>query len=156
MSNIFNRDFQDFLKAFNNNDVDYILLGGYAVILHGYSRTTGDMDVLVRKSKQNYEKIVTAFLEFGMPTFDMTEENFLKNKNVDVFSFGVPPISIDIMTAAKGLDFEEAFQNAITHKVDNLPIKVIHINDLIQLKKAVNRPKDINDIQHLKNLEEEE
>ncbi len=155
MANIFNSDFQDFLKAFNNNDVDYILLGGYAVILHGYSRTTGDMDILVRKSKKNYQKIIAAFREFGMPTFDMTEENFLKNKDVDVFSFGNPPVSIDIMTKAKDLDFEDAFENAIIHEVDNLSIKVIHIDDLIQLKKAVNRPKDINDIQHLKDLEEE-
>ena len=155
MSNIFNVDFQDFLKAFNNNEVDYILLGGYAVILHGYSRTTGDMDLFVRRTKKNYEKIVAAFREFGMPVFDMTEENFLNNDDVDVFSFGVPPVSIDIMTSARVLKFEEVYKNSTVHQIDNLEIRVVHINDLIRQKKAVNRPKDINDIQHLKSLEEE-
>ena len=155
MSNIFNVDFQDFLKAFNNNEVDYILLGGYAVILHGYSRTTGDMDLFVRRTKKNYEKIIAAFHEFGMPIFDMTEENFLNNDDVDVFSFGVPPVCIDIMTSARVLKFEEAYKNSTVHQIDNLEIRVVHINDLIRQKKAVNRPKDINDIQHLRNLEEE-
>lgn len=155
MSNIFNPDFQDFIKALNNNNVDYILLGGYAVILYGYSRTTGDMDILVRKDKENYHKVVAAFREFGMSVFDMTEENFLNNSDFDVFSFGIPPVSIDILTNAKELDFDEAFNNATIHKIDDLQVKVIHFNDLIRQKKAVNRPKDINDILHLSDLEEE-
>lgn len=155
MSNIFNVDFQDFLKAFNNNEVDYILLGGYAVILHGYSRTTGDMDLFVRRTKKNYQKIVAAFRAFGMPVFDMTEDNFLNNDDVDVFSFGNPPVSIDIMTSARDLNFDKAFKKATLHQIENLVIRVVHINDLIRQKKAVNRPKDINDIQHLTSLEEE-
>lgn len=155
MSNIFNPDFQDFIKALNNNNVDYILLGGYAVILYGYSRTTGDMDIFVRKDKENYHKIVAAFRAFGMPVFDMTEENFLNNSDLDVFSFGVPPISIDILTSAKELDFDEAFNNATMHEIDDLRVRVIHFNDLIRQKKAVNRPKDINDILHLSDSEEE-
>ncbi len=78
MSNIFNDDFKDFIKALNNNKVEYILVGGYAVILHGYNRTTGDMDIWVNQTKENYQKIVKSFHEFGTPVFDMTEENFLK------------------------------------------------------------------------------
>ncbi|MEM6963318.1 MAG: nucleotidyltransferase [Bacteroidota bacterium] len=149
MSNIFNPDFQDFLKALNNNNVDYVLVGGYAVILHGYSRTTGDMDIFVRKSKENYQKIVATFLEFGMPTFDMTETNFLENEKVDVFSFGISPVSIDVITSIKSLSFNEVIENATIHQIDEIPICVIHVNDLIRQKKAVNRPKDINDIEHL-------
>ena len=156
MSNIFNPDFQDFLKALNNNDVDYILLGGYAVILYGYSRTTGDMDIFVRKTKENYQKIKQAFGEFRMPVFDMTEENFLNNKEMDVFTFGVPPVSIDILTDSKALEFETAFRKTTIHEIDEIKIRVIHINDLIRQKKAVNRPKDINDIEHLINLKKEE
>lgn len=88
MASIFNRDFQDFLRSLNNNEVDYILVGGYAVILHGYARTTGDMDIWVQKTAENYHKLVKAFIEFQMPIFDMTLENFLYNEDVDVFSFG--------------------------------------------------------------------
>lgn len=73
MSNILNEDFKDFIKAFDENDVEYILVGGYAVIMHGYNRTTGDMDIWVNRTKENYQKVVTAFMDFGMPVFDMTE-----------------------------------------------------------------------------------
>jgi hypothetical protein len=79
MANIFNDDFQDFLKSLNESQVEYILVGGYSVILHGYSRTTGDMDIWVNKTKNNYSRIAKAFRRFGMPLFDMTEDNFLSN-----------------------------------------------------------------------------
>jgi hypothetical protein len=91
MGNIFNEDFRDFIHALNNNKVKYILVGGFSVILHGYSRTTGDIDIWVEKKPENYQKIKLAFLEFGMPVFDMTEKNFLEHKNWDVFTFGLPP-----------------------------------------------------------------
>ncbi len=150
MSNIFHPDFQDFIRALNDNGVDYILLGGYAVILHGYNRTTGDMDIWVRKTKDNYVKIVAAFRQFGMPVFDMTEDNFLKNPDTDVFTFGSSPVSIDLMTYAKGLDFGMAFQKAEIHDLEGLNVRVIHINDLLQAKAASGRAKDKDDIEHLK------
>jgi len=59
--NIFNEDFQDFLKALNANEVEYMLIGGYAVIAHGYHRTTGDMDIWVNKTSENYQKLLSAF-----------------------------------------------------------------------------------------------
>ncbi len=150
MANIFHPDFQDFIKAFNNNGVDYILLGGYAVIVHGYNRTTGDMDIWVRKTKENYLKIVAAFHEFGMLLFDMSEEIFLNNPSTDVFTFGVPPVSIDLMTDARALDFDEAFEKAEIHELDGLQIRVVHVNDLIHSKSVIGRSKDLNDIKHLK------
>jgi Nucleotidyltransferase of unknown function (DUF6036) len=149
MANIFNDDFRDFIQALNNNEVDYILIGGYAVIVHGYPRTTGDMDVWVHKTKRNYQKLVRAFLEFGMPVFDMTEKNFLHNPNMDVFTFGVPPVSIDLMTQPKGLNFEDAFAKAILRELEGMQIRVIHINDRLEQKKTSNRPKDQDDIEHL-------
>ena len=107
MGNIFKEDFRDFVIEFNNYDVRYILVGGYSVILHGYSRTTGDMDFWVDRTVENYNRIKLAFLNFGMPVFDMTEEKFLTHGESDVFTFGRAPSSIDIMTKVKGLDFEE-------------------------------------------------
>ncbi len=153
MANIFNNDFQDFINAFNNWQVEYILVGGYSVVLHGYPRTTGDMDIWVNKTAENYKKIVNAFLEFGMPVFDMTEENFLNKPEFDVFTFGRPPVSIDIMTQVKGLDFTKAYKQASNHQVDDLSIKLIHLNDLINSKKQIGRPRDINDVQNLANRE---
>ena len=80
MGNLFNPDFRDFLKALHLHDVDYLLVGGYAVILHGYERVTADMDIWVRCTPENYKKIVQAFNSFGMPMFDMTMDNFLNSK----------------------------------------------------------------------------
>ena len=147
--NIFNEDFQDFLKALNANEVEYMLIGGYAVIAHGHHRTTGDMDIWVNKTSENYQKLLAAFRDFGMPVFDMTEENFLHNPEMDVFSFGVPPVSIDIMTRPKGLDFAPAYQRSEEHELNGIPVRVVQREDLIALKKASNRYKDRDDIKHL-------
>ena len=75
MADLFNQDFQDFIQALNGAKVEYILVGGYAVILHGYSRTTADMDVWVRKTSANYQKLKLAFQLFGAPIF--SEKDFL-------------------------------------------------------------------------------
>lgn len=149
MKNIFNEDFVDFIQALNNNQVEYILIGGYAVIIHGYNRTTGDMDIWLNRTKENYGRIVNSFIEFGMPIFDMTEQNFLYNNKFDVFSFGVPPISIDLLNKVKGLDFNDSLKKAEIHSFGAFEIKVLHIDDLIKAKKASNRPKDQDDIENL-------
>jgi hypothetical protein len=108
MPNIFNQDFREFIAALNNNEVRYLLVGGYAVILHGHSRTTGDMDIWVESTKENYSKLVKAFGEFGMAIFDMTEEKFLNTEKYDVFRFGRNPVAIDIMTKMSNFSFEDS------------------------------------------------
>ena len=149
MGNIFNTDFRDFLTSLNNNSVRYILVGGYSVILHGYSRTTGDMDLWVERTAENYKRIKQAFNEFGMPVFDMTEENFLEHPVWDVFTFGTPPVAIDLMISMKGFNFSEIYERAIFFKEDGLAIRVIHKNDLIALKKKAGRSKDLDDLENL-------
>jgi hypothetical protein len=81
MQGILHEDFLDFIRALNANEVEYLVVGGYAVILHGYPRTTGDLDVWVNKTPENYGRLTNAFAEFKMPVFDMTRENFLTNRN---------------------------------------------------------------------------
>jgi len=77
MGDIFNDDFIDFIACFNKHNVEYVLVGGYSVILHGYIRTTGDMDIWVNSTKENYQKNLKSFSDFGLSVFDMTEQNFL-------------------------------------------------------------------------------
>ncbi len=113
MGNIFNEDFRVFLAALNDQQVRYILVGGFSVILHGYSRTTGDMDIWVERSRENYLAIKKAFRQFGMPVFDMTEDNFISHPDWDVFTFGNPPVAIDIMVKVKGLDFGECYDRSL-------------------------------------------
>jgi hypothetical protein len=149
MGNIFNTDFRDFIQALNNNDVDYMLVGGYAVILHGYSRTTGDMDIWVNRTSDNYIKLIAAFNEFKMPVFDMTEENFLNHLDWDVFRYGRKPVAIDIMTKMGGLNFNECYEMCKEYNDEGLLIKLVHYNDLIKAKKASGRHKDLNDLENL-------
>jgi predicted nucleotidyltransferase len=149
MANIFHEDFRDFLTALNEADVRYIVVGGYSVVLHGYSRTTGDMDLWVDRSADNYERIKKAFHIFGMPVFDMTEENFLSHPIWDVFTFGSPPVAIDIMVKLEGLNFEDVFDKSIYFEEDDLKIRTINKQDLITAKKNAGRSKDINDLENL-------
>jgi hypothetical protein len=149
MGNIFNEDFRDFIQALNNNDVRYILVGGFSVILHGYSRTTGYMDIWVERTEKNYRKIKEAFTDFGMPVFDMTQENFLYHSTWDVFTFGIPPSAIDIMVSVHSLSFDECYRQSIVFNEDGLDIRTIHKNDLKIAKLAAGRSKDLNDLENL-------
>lgn len=149
MGNIFNDDFRDFIESLNKHEVQYILVGGYAVILHGYRRVTGDMDIWVNATRANYAKIKSAFAAFGLPLFDMTEEKFMDTDTADVFSYGRSPVRIDIITKLKGVDFDEAFAQAKVFDEDGLMIKFIHLSNLIQAKKAAGRHKDLDDLEKL-------
>jgi hypothetical protein len=145
---IFNPDFKDFIKCFNKHDVEYILVGGYAVILRGYSRSTGDMDLWVNKTENNFTRIQLALQNFGLPSIAVPHEQFFSDE-YDVFSFGNPPYAIELLTALKGVAFEEAYNMATIEKVEDLSIRVIHLNQLIKAKKAAGRYKDLNDLENL-------
>ncbi|MDX2046342.1 MAG: nucleotidyltransferase [Chitinophagaceae bacterium] len=149
MGHLFNPDFRDFLKALHKHQVDYLLVGGYAVIIHGYERVTADMDIWVKCNADNYNKLNMAFHSFGMPVFDMTLNNFLDTEKWDVFRFGRKPVAIDIMTRVKGLDFDEAFQKSSLVNIDDTEIRLIHYEHLIIAKKKAGRAKDIQDLENL-------
>ncbi|MBI2270154.1 MAG: hypothetical protein HYU69_07325 [Bacteroidetes bacterium] len=149
MGNIFYQDFRGFIAALNKNEVKYILVGGYSVVFHGYARSTGDMDIWVKRDSENYQKIVKAFADFKMPVFDMTEDVFLNHPTWDVFTFGSPPVCIDILVKVKGLNFDESFKIATIFEDDDLAVRTIHINDLIKAKRSAGRPRDIDDINNL-------
>jgi hypothetical protein len=84
-----------------------------------------------------------------MPVFDMTEDNFLSHPNWDVFTFGIPPVAIDVMVKVKGLDFEQCFQKSVVFEDDGLKIRTIHKDNLIEAKKASGRSKDLDDLENI-------
>lgn len=147
MSNIFNQDFREFIRALNDAQVSYLLVGGYAVILHGRSRTTGDMDVWVQPSAENFLRLMKAFTAIGLPA--ISEEAFLTPDEMDVFSFGRPPVAIDIMTRVKGLSFEECFAASTLFFDGDLEIRTVMLGHLIAAKRAAGRHKDLDDLEHL-------
>jgi hypothetical protein len=147
--NLFNDDFKDFINALNTFEVEYILIGGYSVILHGYSRTTGDLDIWVNKTEVNYRKMEKAFNLFGIPADAIGINRFLNHNEYDVFSFGRSPVSIDIVTEIQGVEFEEAYKAIEKIDVQGLEVNLIHINHLKQTKKATGRFKDLDDLENL-------
>lgn len=152
MGNIFNPDFHEFLLALNKNEVNYVLVGSYSVIYHGFPRTTGDLDLFVEVSKRNYQKLVQAFEQFQMPIFDMTEDSFLHQTAINVYTFGRPPVCIEIVKEISGFTFQEINNNALNTVFEQIPMKVIHLNDLKRNKQMSGRPKDLNDLENLSKL----
>lgn len=107
------------------------------------------MDLWVERSEGNYLKMKNAFQDFGMPLFDMTKENFMSHPVWDVFTFGIPPVAIDIIIKLEGFRFQEVYERSIIFYDDNLEIRVIHKNDLIAAKQKAERSKDLNDLENL-------
>ena len=146
---IFNPDFRDFILCLNKHKVEYMLVGGYAVIIRGYSRSTGDMDIWVNKTENNFFQLQQAISEFGLPVAAIPKQHFFSDQ-FDVFSFGKPPYAIEILTALKGISsFAEAFEVATSEKIDDLEVRVIHLKHLIASKQAAGRFKDRNDLENL-------
>lgn len=140
-------DFKDFLKSLNSHNVRYLLVGGYAVGVHGYPRATGDMDIWIEMSEANSKKVVSAFRDFGMPDEAISEDLFLEaNKVIRV---GEPPVRLEVITSASGVDFRECFSNREILEVDGIPINFISLEDLKKNKRAAGRFKDMEDLEHL-------
>ncbi len=146
MANLFNQDFQDFIEALNRKGVEYLLVGGYAVILHGYIRSTADMDVWVNKTVENYYKLEDAFSIFGAPIFSRDE--FLGSE-FDVWGIGREPNKIEILNEVKGVSFNEAYALCKTFTQNKVDVKYIHLKHLIESKLAAGRFKDMDDIEQL-------
>lgn len=152
MPNIFNDDFRDFIALLNNYEVQYIVVGGYAVILNGYRRTTGDLDIWIEPTIDNFNKLRIVFPEFGLPTTDLTEFKFLKQTEIDVFTYGSPPVCLDILKYVKGCDFEEAYSQSEIYLEHNLPIRFLSLQTLLVAKRAAGRFRDLDDIEKLSKL----
>ena len=146
---VFNDDFKDFIESLNKFEVEYILIGGYAVVLHGYNRTTGDLDIWVNPTEENYKKLLKAFAFFGFPTTAIDIKRFLNQENCNVFTFGRPPMAIDIVTFIQGVNFRDALQNSSEVYVQGIVVRLLSLSDLVLTKKATGRFKDLDDLENL-------
>lgn len=146
---VLNQDFFEFLESLKAQAVEAILVGGYAVVAHGYHRTTGDLDVWVNPTEENYRRLIRAFSFFGLPAEAIPLESFLATDTMDVFTFGIPPSAIDILTKVKGLSFDECYQNSETILIGELEFNLLHLNDLRTAKRSAGRNKDLDDLEHL-------
>lgn len=144
---ILSPDFKDFLRLLNEHKVAYLLVGGYAVALHGYVRYTSDMDIWILTSAENATKVVEVLKDFGLPQADQLKDVLLLEKRV--IGMGMPPYKIEVVTTIDGVSFEECYHNRLTETFDGIPVPYLSLEDLRKNKKASGRYKDLNDLQHL-------
>ena len=140
-------DFREFLRLLNVNHVDYLLVGAYAVGLHGYPRATVDLDVWVNPTPGNAPHVISALREFGFDTPTIEPQLFINPRSI--VRFGVPPFRIEIMTAIDGVTYSECWNNRETFDMDGVAVPVISLADLKTNKLAAGRHKDLNDLENL-------
>lgn len=142
-----NKDFKEFIELLNKNQIEYLIVGGYAVGFHGYPRYTGDIDIWIKVSDEVAVKMISILDEFGFESYELKKEDFLKTDNM--IQLGYPPFRIDIIMSIDGVSFEESYSNRVEKVIDNIPIKFIGLDELIKNKKASGRDKDIIDLKNL-------
>jgi predicted nucleotidyltransferase len=140
-------DFRDFLKLLNSHQVDYLLIGGYAVSFHGFYRTTADIDFWVAVSPANAAKLVQLIREFGFETPELSEALFLTKGRI--IRMGIEPTRIELLTEISGCEFDQCYKNRIDASIDGIPVKIINRADLISNKLKSGRLKDLLDVQKL-------
>ena len=141
------KDFSEFLKLLNSKQIEYLLIGGWAVGYYGYPRATGDMDIWVSREKENAEKLTAAFKEFGFDVPDLSTELFTKENQIT--RIGVPPLRIEVLTSISGVTFKDCFPNRKVALIDDLNINFISLEDLKKNKAASKRYRDLDDLEKL-------
>ncbi|MBF2086756.1 DUF6036 family nucleotidyltransferase [Thermoleptolyngbya sp. C42_A2020_037] len=140
-------DFKDFLRLLNSKQVEYLLIGGYAVGYYGYARATADIDIWIAINPENAQKVVDAIREFGFNVEGLTPELFLQPNKIA--RMGVPPFRIEVLTTISGVSFEECYAEKTVDVLDGVEVNIISLKDLKLNKQASGRLKDLNDLENL-------
>jgi Nucleotidyl transferase of unknown function (DUF2204) len=142
-----NRDYRDLFAALNEAGAEYLVVGALALAAHGHVRATKDLDVWVRPSPANAERVYRALADFGAPLLDLTVGDLA---SVDlIFQIGVEPVRIDIMTSIDGVDFEQAWAGRVSSRYADQTVAVLSRTHLIQNKTASGRLQDLADLEAL-------
>lgn len=133
----FSKVHERILRKFILHDVDFILVGGHAVVFYGVRRTTSDIDILVRPTIENGTRILKAFKSLKLQTEDIQASDFVSEQ---VFTFGMEPDAVDILTFLKGVPLDHVFKNATHTKIEDIVMRIIDIRDLLKNKESIRRP----------------
>jgi hypothetical protein len=144
---ILSPDFKDFFASLNGARVRYLVVGGYAVALHGHPRYTKDIDVWVGSDEENAGRLVRALEDFGFGSLGLATEDFLVPNRI--IQLGYPPSRIDLITTLPGVTFEECYPSGVKVSVDDLTITFIDLENLITNKRASGRYQDLADLENL-------
>lgn len=140
-------DFKEFLQLLNAHQVEYLLIGGYAVGYHGYPRATVDMDIWIGRGPATAAKMVEVLREFGFDVPNLSAELFLKEDQI--VRMGVPPVRLEIFTSIPGVDFEPCYRARVEGVMDGVKVSLINLQNLKVNKKATGRHQDLDDLENL-------
>jgi hypothetical protein len=145
-----NEDFRDLLVLLADAGVEFLIVGAYALAFHGAPRASGDIDLFVRASAVNAERVFGALARFGAPlqASGVTAADFAQPGAV--YQIGLPPRRIDVLTEISGVTFDEAWASRATAEVEGRTVSFIGRDVLIRNKEASGRPKDVADIDRLR------
>lgn len=142
-----NPDFKDILSEFIAAEVQFLVVGAYALAAHGIPRATGDLDFWVRTGTANGERVLEALRRFGTPLDELSVEDF--SQPDIVVQIGREPARVDIMTSIDGVTFDEAWGDRLTVTLDGLEVPILGRRHLLANKRATGRPQDIADAERL-------
>lgn len=145
------QDFKELFKSLNANNVRYLMIGGYAVGVYGYPRTTNDIDIFVSDDAENKQNLIKALQDFGFVGVDLSGIFVEKRSLVEI---GVEPLKVQFMNFADGIEFEEAFESRKIIAVEDIFINTVSKSDLIKNKLESGRHKDLADIEQLNQIED--
>ena len=140
-------DFSEFLSLLNSAQVEYLLLGGYAVAYYGVPRATGDMDLWVNPDADNAARLVDALRQFGFTDAPIEAQRF--EQAGQVFRMGVPPLRIELLTSVSGLSFRAAYERRRVVRIGDVDVSLIELADLKDNKRAAGRRRDLDDLDQL-------
>ncbi len=149
---IFIDEHKKLLLALLAHNVNFILIGGYAVIYHGYERITGDMDIWLQPDNQNLPKLLAALKDFDIEEHSLNQIREIDLTNVQMFFVGDKPRRIDFLTHVSGINFNDAIERVNYFPLDGNKVPVIRYDDLILTKTATGRIKDLADIEELERI----
>jgi predicted nucleotidyltransferase len=141
------KDFKEFVALLKEHGAEYMIVGGYAVGVHGYPRYTGDLDIWLNPSKANAVQVLKAIDDFGFGSFNLTVADLTKEGNV--IQFGQPPLRIDLLTSIDGVTFDDCYANRKEVTFDGLTMNFIGYHDLVKNKRTTGRHRDLDDIENM-------
>lgn len=140
-------DFEELLRLLEKNGVEYLIVGGYAVALHGYPRYTKDIDLFFNPEVENIDRIIGTLTGFGFPSEKLSRELFSTPGNI--VTFGVAPVRVDFLNEIDGVSFRDAWPNRVRRAYGIVTANFIGFDDLIRNKSSTGRSRDKLDLEEL-------
>src|SRR5438128_220041 len=142
-----NADLREFIELLNSRGVEYVIVGAHSLAFHGQPRYTGDLDILVRPSPENADRLVSLLHDFGFGPSEFAQSDFTAPEQM--IQLGRAPNRIDLLTSISGVAIDDAFRTKISTEMEGLPVFILNKELLIQNKRAVGRPQDVADLEGL-------